>query len=152
MIMAAGTFESQSQKSRAESVDAVGDVFTAPFFFDAAAFIGLAMEPVESGGQALGTSGISQQVTGKLLGQELVIGQITLEGIDDPVAIRPSRTELIALIAVAVGIASGIEPRHGHSFAEMVRSQEAIGNLFISTGGFVGRKRLYLLWRWRQTD
>src|SRR5438046_92810 len=72
VIMAAATFECKSQKSGAESMDAVGDVFGAPFFFDAAAFVGLAMQAIESCGQTLLACSIGQQITSELFGQEPV--------------------------------------------------------------------------------
>src|SRR6266705_1634168 len=109
VIMAMGALESERQDRRAEGVNPVGDVFCPPFFFDAAAFVGLAMEPIESGGQPLLTSGIGQEIAGELLDQEPIIGKVPVERLNDPIPVRPGGTELIALVAVTVGIASSIQ-------------------------------------------
>ena len=62
---------------------AVGNVFGPPFFFDAAAFIGLSMEPIESRGEPLLASGMSEEIPCELLGQKAIVGLIVLEGADD---------------------------------------------------------------------
>ena len=83
------------------------NVFGAPFFLDAAAFASLPMEAVEGRGQALRAGGGFQEIAGQLLGEEFVVGKIPVEGVHHPIAIRPGRAELIALITVAVGVTSG---------------------------------------------
>src|SRR6266704_4485906 len=73
VIMTSAAFEGKGQKGGAESVDAVSDVFGAPFFFDAAAFVGLAMQAIESRGQTLLACSIRQQITSELIGEETVV-------------------------------------------------------------------------------
>ena len=119
VVVAAAAFEGKSQKGGAESVDAVSDVFGAPFFFDAAAFIGLAMQAIESRGQALLACSIRQQITSELIGEETVVRKVVIEGLDDPVPIGPSGAKLIALITVAVRVPRSVEPGNSHALTEM---------------------------------
>ena len=76
MIVAAGALERQPEHRRAERVDAVGDVLGAELLFDAAAFVGLAVQPVEGRGDPLVARGVRQEIAGQLPGQELVVGQV----------------------------------------------------------------------------
>src|SRR5207248_2456023 len=53
VVVTAATLESERQKCRAEGVDAVGNILSPPFLFDATTLVGLAVQTVEGGGQAL---------------------------------------------------------------------------------------------------
>src|SRR6187402_2505101 len=48
MIVAARTFQSQSEERCAHRVHSIGDIFITKLFLDATAFIGLSMKAVES--------------------------------------------------------------------------------------------------------
>ncbi len=65
---------------------------------------------VEPGRQELFPGGIGQQVAGQLPGQEFIVGQVFVEGVDDPVAPGPHGTVAVVLIAVGIGIARHVEP------------------------------------------
>src|SRR6266567_4303307 len=119
VIMTSAAFERKGQKRGAESMDAVSDVFGAPFFFDAAAFVGLAMQAIESCGEALLVCSIGQQITLQVFGQETVVRQVVVKGLNDPIPIRPGRAKQIALITVAVGVARSVEPGNSHALPEM---------------------------------
>src|ERR1044071_2493607 len=144
MVMTPATLERESQKSGAESMDTVGYVFIAPFFFDTSTFVGLAMKAIKSGCQALLASCARQQVAGQLLGQEAVVREIGIESLDDPIAIWPGGAKLITLISVAIRITRSVEPGNGHSLAEMFRGEESVNNGFISRCRFVFDKSVNL--------
>ena len=54
-----------------------------------------------------------QQVAGDLLDGELVERHVAVEGVDHPVAPAPHRALAVALVAVGVGVAGGVEPAAG---------------------------------------
>ena len=66
---------------------------------------------MEARGDALVDSRVGEQVAGNLLDRELIERQVAVEGVDDPVAIRPDRATTVFLVAVGVGIARLVEPR-----------------------------------------
>src|SRR5208282_3986834 len=78
VVMTPGAFKGQSQAGGTESIDPVGDVFGAPFLLDAAAFVGLAMQPVEGRGQTLTAGGMRQKVAGQLFDQKFVVGKVAV--------------------------------------------------------------------------
>ena|SRR5436190_1570448 len=88
MVMTTSAAEGQAQKSCSGGGHAVGDVLGAKFLLDTAAFIGLTVQAVESGGQDLVASRRWHQVTRYLPEGELVIGEVLVKRADDPVAPR----------------------------------------------------------------
>jgi hypothetical protein len=74
VVVAAGAFEGESEEGGAHGVDAIRDVFGAEFLIDAATLVGLAMEPVEGGGQDLITGRIGQEISRQLPGDEPIPG------------------------------------------------------------------------------
>ena len=66
MIVATGAFHREPEHGGAASIHAINRVFGAKLFINAAAFVGLAMETIERGGDALFARGIRQQVAGEL--------------------------------------------------------------------------------------
>ena len=126
VIVTAGTLQCQAQKRRAERIDAIDHITDAKFFLDDAALFVLQVEAVEGGGEPLFPGGVRQQVAGELPGHKPVEGQVFIEGLDDPVAIRPDWPGRIHLIAVGIGVARQIEPLGSHALAEPRRIQEPI--------------------------
>ena len=62
--------------------------------------------------------GLIQLVAGNLLHDELVIGLVLVEGVDDIVAIAPCfRDVIVVLISRAVGVTGHIQPEPGPPFA-----------------------------------
>ena len=91
-----------------------------------------------------------QQIAGELLDRELVERQIAVEGADHPVAPRPHAAIAVDVVAVRVGVAGGVEPRHGHPLAVVRRLQERVDALLVGVGRTVGEKGVELGRRRRQ--
>ena len=66
-----------------------------------------------------------QQVAGDLLDDELVVGHVFVERVDDPVAIHPHEPRLVFFETVRIGIAGRIEPDSAPAFAIMGRCEQA---------------------------
>ena len=60
---------------------------------------------VEAGGDEVVWRGAGEEVAGELLDAELVVGQVGVEGLHDPIAVRPDRARAVLLEAVGVGVA-----------------------------------------------
>src|SRR4051812_22180764 len=68
-----------------------------------------------------------QMIAGDLEADELVIGQIVIERLNDEVAIlEGAGAILVELVAAALGEANGVEPVAGPAFAEMRALQDTI--------------------------
>ena len=85
---------------------------------------------------------VGDEVAGDLVDNKLVIREIVIEGVDDPVAVEPDEAGGVLFVAVGVGKARGVEPDAGPTFAVMGRGEEALDLLFVSTGGLVGEIRI----------
>ena len=82
---------------------------------------------------------------------KLVEWLVLVERFDHVVAEWIDADGLVAVIADAVGIADQVEPPHRHPLAEFGRSQQAIDNPFVGPIAWVGRERIHLGNRRRQT-
>ena len=80
VVVAAGTLHRQPEDRRAEGVDPVGHILHPELLLHAAALIGLAVQPVERGGEDLVGRGVGKEVPGELLQEEGVVGLVLLEG------------------------------------------------------------------------
>ena len=69
---------------------------------------------------------VRQQVAGELLDRELIERQVAVERVDDPVAPRPHAAVAVDVVAVRVGVAGGVEPRHRHALAVARRLQQRV--------------------------
>ena len=67
-----------------------------------------------------------QQVAGDLLDDEPVVGQVAVEGVDDPVAIEPDVPRLVLLEAVGVGVPGRVEPVPAPALAVVRARQQAV--------------------------
>ena len=88
--------------------------------------------------------GVRQEVAGHLIDGELIEGLVAVEGSDDPIAPGPHLLFGVYLIAVCVGVASGIEPIDGHAFAIAGRGEEATDGLLKGVGSAIGEEGIHL--------
>ena len=95
------------------------------------------MIAVESGGDQHFTAGFRQQVARQLPLDELVVGLVAVEGLNDPIAVRRHVAQAIHGIAMGIGKTCQIQPVHRHFFPVMGRFKQAIYLLFICIGGFI---------------
>ena len=148
----------QRAHSRVRPRNAVANVLVrsatysiAELFLDASPLVGLAVVAVESRREDLRASGLRHEVAGQLPGDELVVGQVGIESLHDPVAPGPHGPIDIGLIAVCVGISGQVEPIDGHPLAEAGRIQQPVDHAVIGIGGRIGQKRVDLGDRRRQS-
>ena len=152
VVVALGATDGHSHHGCAVGAHAVHRVMDKPFFGDRATLIVDAVVAVEGGGELLVERGIGKQIAGQLLGEELVVGHVFVEGIDDPIAPRPARAEHFVVEGVAVAIAGDIEPIDRHAFAVVRRGQSAVHHVFVGLVRGVGRVGVDFLGSRRQTE
>ncbi len=117
MVVAARAPDRQTQPDGTEGAHAVHQVLGLELLGDAAGFGIDAMIALEAGGDLLVERGAGQQVAGDLFHGELVVRQVAVEGVDHPIAPRPHLLFRVHLVAVGVGVSSGVEPVDGHALA-----------------------------------
>ena len=144
VIVAFGALHGETEPGGAEGANAVGDVLEAVFLIDDTA-LGIddvvageagGDQRVESRGAEIGAGraecGVGQQVAGDLFGDETVVREIGVEGVDHPIAPAPHGAGGVVVEAVGIGVTRGVEPLDGLAFAVVGRSQQAVD------GGRVG--------------
>src|SRR5204863_3922242 len=77
---------------------------------------------------------------GDLFDDELVIRQIAIEGIDDPIAIKPDEAAFIFFESIRISVTRRIEPLTTPPFAIMRRRQQPLYLLFVRFWAFVSQK------------
>ena len=84
---------------------------------------------------------------------ELVVGKIVVEGLDDPVAIGPGiAAGFVVLKAVALSVASDIEPVACPAFAVIGRGEKVVDDGAVVCVRGVSGELLQKLGAWRQPD
>ena len=144
MIVAAGAAEGHAQEGAAEGfdlfVDEVHEEFHLVGFGEE---FGADAEEAEGGevAVALGGGGGGEEVAGDLFADELVVGEVAVEGVDDVVAVAPGIAEGDVFIeAVGVGVAGDIEPVAAPAFAVVRGIQEAVDDAGEGVGRVVGEE------------
>ena len=99
---------------------------------------------VETRGDALGQSGLRQEIAGQLINGELVEWLIAIESIDHPLAVRPNGPSQVYLIAVGIGVPRQIKPASGHVFPVVRRRQQTVDEVLVGPGRGVCNKGLNL--------
>ena len=94
--------------------------------------------------------GVGQQVAGNLFDREFIEMLVGVEGLDDPVAVRPQRPFVVEMQAVRVAIAGGVQPDAGHVFPIAGGLQQPINHFGIGIRILVGQKRIHFGGSWRQ--
>ena len=95
--------------------------------------------------------GFGIEVAGKLVLDEVVIGQVLVEGPDHPISVRCHFAIMVMVNAVGVGEAHQVEPVLGHVFAVLWLGQQAIDQALVGVRRGVGEKGLDFLAGRRQT-
>ena len=134
VVVALGAAERQAEDGFAERFHAIDVVVGEILFGNRAALVRVHVVALEAGGDELGLGAIGQQVAGELLAEELVVGHIRVERVDDPVAPEPHVPAAVDREAVRVGIAGGVEPDEGHAFAEVRAGEQAVDEAFVGIG------------------
>ena len=100
MVVAHGTLGGEAEETASDCVGAVEYVVESEFFVDGAAFGGHLMVASECCGEDLFLCGVGDEVAGELLSDELVVGHVVAESVDDPVAPGPHESPAIGVHAV----------------------------------------------------
>ena len=80
-------------------------------------------------------AGGGEEVSGDVFGDELVVGDIGVEGADDVVAVVVGVVDrVVELVAVGFGVAHEVEPVPGPALAEVGGGEEAVDRIY--DGGF----------------
>ena len=147
VVMAAGAGDGQAEEAAAEGIDAIVVLVE-----DRPTVVDRAEGEEARRGPRIRAGGRLEQVAGDLRHDELVVGHVGIQGIDDPLA-----------IAVAIGVEAGfegmrlvfavardVEPVPPPALAVMGRSEEPVDHPLESLRRFVGDERVDLLGRRRQ--
>ncbi len=126
VVVALGALDGQAEDPLADAVHTVEHGLhpellriDAPFFVDHRV-------AQEARGDELVLAGAGEQVTGDLLDDELAIGEVPVQGMNDPVAICVDLAGLVFLVAIRVGITRGVEPDPPPSLAVLGRVEEPV--------------------------
>ena len=134
-----------THKDRVGGVDAVDDGSVTEFFVARAAFVLGHRIAMEGRGDELVFGRLGQKVAGHLLDDELVVGLILVEGLDDPIAVGPDNSAWVGGITGAIGVAGEVEPLTGPVFAVSVLGEEMGDDVRVLGAGefcdFLGRGR-----------
>ena len=85
-------------------------------------------------------------VAGELLKEKPIVGEIAVEGVDHPVAIRPGMVaERVVFIAPRVGVADDVEPVLRPAFAVSRRREQPVDEGLDGLRARVGDERLDLV-------
>ena len=122
VIVATRAAERETQPRGAGGFHPINHRFHAPFLGDDAAFAVDAVVAIETGGHLLLQRRLRQHVPGQLFNSELVKRLVRVQRLNQPIAPRPLLAAAVGLVAVAVGVARVVQPRHGHVLAIPRRS------------------------------
>ena len=115
VVVALGALDGQAEDALADGVHAVEHRLHAELLRIDAAFLVDHRVAEKAGGHDLVLRRAGQQVAGDLVDDELIVGQVAIEGVDDPIAVEPDEPRLVLFVAVGVGVARGVEPDAGPS-------------------------------------
>ena len=132
VIVAAGAVDGEAEERLADGADDVLQFVLPDDGFHRGALLLLADFVVRPGDEeAGGDQGVGvvrvQGVAGELQPRELVVGEVLVEGVDDPVAVAPGvGAELVPLEALALAVTGDVEPVARPAFAEVLRRKELL--------------------------
>ena len=132
------TLGRQSEHHGAHRVGAVDTVPREDFVVDRPVFVGGDVQPVESRGDAVAVGGAGQQVAGELPGDELVVGQVVVDRVDDPVAVGPHLAVIIQVQSVGVGVADQVQPVPTDVLSELRCIEKFVDDALVSVRVGVG--------------
>ena len=81
----------------------------------------------EPGGSDAVASGLWKDIAGNLLTNELIVGQVGVEAVDDVIAVPPRvRSKLVVFEPVAFGVTDHVEPMASPAFAVVWRGEQPV--------------------------
>ena len=82
---------------------------------------------MEGGGEFLIQRGAGDEIAGELVDDKLVVRQILVESVDDPVAVFPDIAVCVVAEAFGIGVAGEIHPDGSPALAEVRGGEQALG-------------------------
>src|SRR5687768_11906647 len=111
MGMTLSAADGQAHPDAARCVDAIGQVLKTSLLLVHTRFGVAGGVAMKAGGNELSGVRIRQQITRELLNRELIVWQIAIDGVDDPIPKAPRiLANLVPEEAITVGVAGGIKP------------------------------------------
>ena len=98
------------------------------------------VKAVKAGGDELFLSGFFVEVTGDLKLCKVIVGEVFVKGLDDPVAVGRVVAEVVVVVAVGVGDADEVEPEFCHVLAVSGLGHEAVDEFGVGVGRGVGEE------------
>ena len=143
VIVAAGAAVGEAEEGGADGVGDVVEQFL-PALHEVACVALVGEVAVEPGSDERGGVAGVEFVAGDLLADEAVVRLVLVEGVDDVVAVAPDvGAGLVALEALAVGVAGEVEPVARPALAVARRGEKAINDAVEGGGRVVGEERLH---------
>ena len=152
VIVALRALDRETKHALADGVHAIKQRLHAELFGINAAFLVDHRVAEKTSGNDVVLGGVREEVARELLGDELVVRQIVVEGFHNPIAIERHVARLVFLEAIGVGVTRGIEPVASPLLAIMRRREQTLDLFLVSVRRFVGEKRVHFFRRRRQTD
>ena len=131
MSMALGTAKRQSQPRRGGRAHAIGHRVEAELERVNPSFFIKHRISMKSRCDALIDGRVGKHVSRQLLDRKLIVRNISVDRVDDPVTVRPHRSLSIFFIAIRIGIASQIEPLSTPAFTVMWGCQQSVKQPFV---------------------
>lgn len=119
MVMASRASDGECHEGFSKSIGTIHHIFCLKLFFHDTAFHVLLVVAVEGRGDDHVAIRIGHQVTRQLFMDEAIVTHVSVESIDDPVAVRRHIPHAIDRITMGICIASEIQPFSCHPFSVM---------------------------------
>ena len=142
--MTDSALDRETHERSADGGDPIDDVSGVTFLGEGRPHIDDQMETVEAGRNELVLARRVKQVTSQLVGHEIIVRQILIEGSDYPVPIGRHVSIMVVVDAVGICETNQIEPILGHVLAELWFRKQTVDKSFVSFWGFVRQERLDL--------
>ena len=144
MVVALGALHGQAEEGSGGGVDAIDEILDAVVFIDDSAFVGGRVVAKKARRGFLLIGSIGEEIAGHLPGNELVIGQVLVEGGDEPVAPGVDAARVILEEAVGVAVARHVEPLEGEAFAISGRGKEPVHRALVGVLRLIAEKGVEL--------
>ena len=138
VVVAAGAGDGEALEGFGDDVDLVVGPFDA--VFEGVDGLEAVFDHAEVGEGEAGFVGVfgdsgRDEVAGEVFADELVVGDVVVEGADEVVAVAPGVGSVgVAFGAVGFAVADDVHPAAGHAFAEFWGGEEAVDDLFVGLG------------------
>ena len=146
VVVAPGAVHGHAEDAAAQGPQHVVQVVVPPLGVVLLAEVDPGARPQEPGGDAGLVGDVVELVAGDLLAQELVVGLVVVEGVDDVVAVPPRVVAAVVLLEPRrVGVAGHVHPVPAPALAVVRRVEQALDQPLPGTSLLVGQELVDLL-------